>query len=397
MKIVHIMDWYMPNMSYQENFLPSEEKKLGNEVYIITSDKMPTYKGYSAHIGKINGNRLIGVGAFEENGVQIFRLPSIFEVRSSNVIFFTGLKSKLRELKPDIVFAHSPYSISTLIAILYSNEVGYKLFIDDHTHETNFLLDNLIKSSYVSFVKLFYRIYGNRVSCYFPITYSAKKILQQTLKIPDDKIQFLPLGANTNLFKKSTELRDIVRQRLKVGANEKLLICSGKLDETKKIGILIEALSTVVQKNDGVKLLLIGNGAKDYMDKIKKLIYDKNLQDRVISIDFVPYKELPQFYNAADIGVWPGTPTITIIEAIATGLPVIITADDRAFKHIFENRAAIGFKKGDAGDLSKNITELICDDELRNKISENCLKLSTEMLSWSKIAQRSINAYSNYI
>lgn len=397
MKIVHIVDWYMPNMSYQENFLPSEEKKLGNDVFIITSDKLPSYPGYSAHIGKINGDRRMRVGEFEENGVQIFRLPSVFEVRSSNEIIFTGLKPKLAELKPDIVFAHSPYSISTLLAVLYSSKVGYKLFIDDHTHETNFLLTNLIKRSYVSFVKLFYRIYGNRVSCYFPITYSAKKILQDTLKISEDKIEFLPLGANTDLFKKSTELRDTVRQRLKVGADEKLLICSGKLDETKEIDILIEALSAVVQKKDGVKLLLIGNGKKDYMDKIKKLTYDKNLQDRVTFIDFVPYKELPQYYNAADIGVWPGTPTITIIEAIATGLPVIITAGDSAFTHIFENDVAIGFKKGDAGDLSKNIIELLSDDELRNKISENCLKLSTEMLSWSKIAQRSINAYSNYI
>ncbi|MGE5403259.1 MAG: glycosyltransferase family 4 protein, partial [Candidatus Doudnabacteria bacterium] len=164
----------------------------------------------------------------------------------------------------------------------------------------------------------------------------------------------------------------------------------------KEIGILIDALNTVVQKNDGVKLLLIGNGAKDYMDKIRKSISDKNLKDHVLFIDFIPYKELPLYFNAADIGVWPGTPTITIIDAIAAGLPVIIAAYDGAFTHIFENNAAIGFQKGDAEDLSKNIIELLNDGELRNKISENCLELSTKMLSWSKIAQRSISAYSNY-
>jgi hypothetical protein len=50
MKIVHVMNWYIPNMGYQENILPAEQKKLGHEVYIITSDRIPHYSGYDRNV-----------------------------------------------------------------------------------------------------------------------------------------------------------------------------------------------------------------------------------------------------------------------------------------------------------------------------------------------------------
>ena len=38
--------------------------------------------------------------------------------------------------------------------------------------------------------------------------------------------------------------------------------------------------------------------------------------------EFVSKEDLPSFYNTADTGVWPGSASITIIEAMAVGLPI---------------------------------------------------------------------------
>jgi len=46
MKIVHLMSWYMPNMGYQENYLPAEQKKLGHDVEIITSDRYTPFLSF---------------------------------------------------------------------------------------------------------------------------------------------------------------------------------------------------------------------------------------------------------------------------------------------------------------------------------------------------------------
>ena len=64
MKIVHVMSWYIPNMGYQENYLPTEQKKRGHDVEIITSDKIPPYGGFELLFDRCYPNGVIGNGIF---------------------------------------------------------------------------------------------------------------------------------------------------------------------------------------------------------------------------------------------------------------------------------------------------------------------------------------------
>ena len=80
------MNWYIPNMGYQENYLPAEQKKLGHDVEIITTDRFPAYKGFKNHVGKLHKNRIVGTGTFKDNDVIIHRLPTIFEFRGGQII-----------------------------------------------------------------------------------------------------------------------------------------------------------------------------------------------------------------------------------------------------------------------------------------------------------------------
>ena len=164
-------------MGYQENFLAAEQKKLGVYVEIITSDRVPEYKGYERNVGSIIGGRIIGTGIFEENNVKIHRLPSLFEMNGQ--ILLKGLIKKLKQLKPDIVQAHGAFSPLTLQVILCSTYLNYSVFVDDHSHETNFYIDSLATRMYIILIKLFYFRYGNRVCFWMPVTYSAKQSSNQ--------------------------------------------------------------------------------------------------------------------------------------------------------------------------------------------------------------------------
>ena len=137
MKIVHVMNWYIPDMGYQENFLPAEQQKLGHEVYIITSDRVPFYQGFENNVGRIIKKRIIGTGESKENDVTIYRLPTTFELKNGGIVVFRGLFTKLSGLKPDIVHAHGPYNFATLVSVFLCKNLGYKLFIDDHSNIQN--------------------------------------------------------------------------------------------------------------------------------------------------------------------------------------------------------------------------------------------------------------------
>ncbi len=94
MKIVHVTNWYIPKMSYQENFLPYEQKLLGHDVEIITSDRFPGYIGNNQNINKVLGKRIITSGVFCDN-IKIHRLRTLIEIKDGDQLITWGLKNKL--------------------------------------------------------------------------------------------------------------------------------------------------------------------------------------------------------------------------------------------------------------------------------------------------------------
>lgn len=382
-------------MGYQENFLPLEQKKIGNEVQIITSDRIPNYRGYKKNVGSVIGNRIIGKGVFEDNSIIIHRLYSILEVQNGGLLILNGLKKKIKELDPDVIHVHNALSILALQVVFYSKELNYTVFVDDHTHENNLNISSLHKRVYLTLTKVFYSVYKTRVCYWMPVTSSAREFLHSQLKVPYEKMVLLPLGADTNRFVKSVELRNTGRNEINLSRSDFLIISTGKFDSCKDIHYLINAFKELAERYPHVKLLLIGDGPKDYMEKLYDLAQSLIEVDRILIKGFVPNSDLPKYYNAADIGVWPGDHSITVIEAVATGLPVIVPKKDSAYDILFENNAAIGFERGNVGSLLDAILQLFKDERLCCKTSENCITLANNVLSWEKIAEKSINTYSS--
>ena len=394
MKIVHVMNWYIPGMGYQENFLPAEQKKLGHDVYIITSDRVPHYSGYEKNVGRLIGKRIIGTGTFNERGVTIYRLPTLFEVKNGGQVIVKGLFKILKDIEPDVVHAHGAFTPIAIQAVQYSNKLDYKVFIDDHSHKNNFNPDNIIKKAWINLVKIYYKYYSERVYLWLPVTYSAKNILISLLGISDEKIRLLHLGADSTKFRDDIKLRNQCRKKLNIDNKDILIISSGKFKYTKEIHTLVDAFKNLLAYHSDIKLLLLGNGPEDYMTKIYTMVETNNITDKVIFNDFVPNNELTVYYNAADIGVWPGDHTITAVEAVATGLPIVVPDDDIAYQVLFDNNAALGFERGNVDSLTACMLKLLNDIQLRKKISDNGLSVISRELSWEAIAKKSIEYYS---
>ena len=105
--------------------------------------------------------------------------------------------------------------------------------------------------------------------------------------------------------------------------------------------------------------------------------------------------ELPLYYNGADIGVWPGAPSITIIEAAATGLPIIIS-NSLDYQILIKNNSAITFERKNVDSLVTVLDLLISSRENRESLSKNALDLVNNQLSWKRIAEKSIAFYIKY-
>jgi glycosyltransferase involved in cell wall biosynthesis len=104
------------------------------------------------------------------------------------------------------------------------------------------------------------------------------------------------------------------------------------------------------------------------------------------------------YYSAADVGVWPGIPSNSIIEAMSSSLPIVIV-DYSSRRHEYDtsgflgNNNGLSFGEGDAKELSSAIQKLADDDELRRTMGRRGRQLVEEKLNWKTISVMTTDAY----
>lgn len=393
MKISYIVPYFQPRFGYSEYYLMKELKKLGNEVLIISSDR------YANNVVFFDPsiNRKVSSGQFFEGGLAVCRLPTLFE--SGGLIINLGLKNVLENFEPDIVHVSNFFSSSTHIAIFYKKKLGYKLFFNSITGTFN---PNILQNLIFKFYKWLSAGYIRKNSDgFFAICDGSKRWLSKNFSIPHSSIDIIPLGADNKLFTSNISDRQMVRKNFGFLDDEDVLIYTGKMTPEKDLDVLIRSMALVVKNfSKKIKLFIIGNGPQQYLEYLRELIISKDIQKKVVLIPIVDRKELPKYFRAADIAVWPGVPSISIIEAMSTGLPIIICKyperreDAYDTAHLLEYKNGLSFYRGDHVDLAACVEKLISNKTLRNEMGKNSRKLVQDKMNWTLLAKKTLEIYS---
>jgi len=155
----------------------------------------------------------------------------------------------------------------------------------------------------------------------------SENLLEEAVKYygaDRNKCQVVESGVNTDLFKRVSQIeRQKTRHDLGYDEFDKVVINYGKLVARKNIVSLVQAIALLPIN---YKLILIGDGPKDYQADIMNAIADNNLARRIKTFGYAEYRQLPLPLQAADIFVLPsdfeGLPK-AILEALSTEIPVV--------------------------------------------------------------------------
>lgn len=398
MHIVHVMNWYIPGMGYQENYLPAEQKRLGHDVEIVTSNRLPPYQGFERNVGRFFPSRSLPVGKLHDKGVPIYRLPCI---EIGRLLLLRGLKKKIVELDPDVIQLHGSHEIPTLQTLLSCRRLRASIFIDDHSYEapssalsrSSGGYPEISKKVFFLGIRALYKMAGERVSGFMPVNPVASRFLQSRLGIRQDRIHLVPLGVNTDLFNESDQNRKVEHIIDKNQEDSITVVFAGKFHKWKDLNVLLHAARLTVNMGLDIKVLLVGDGPREYLDSLRDTATKLNISERLLFHEFVKNEDLPMIYAAADIGCWPGNPSVTAIEAAAVGLPVIVPEDDDVYRILLDNKAAIGFTRGSCESLAQELVRLANDRELRRRISMNACQLIKHEMSWARLAEKTIDIY----
>jgi glycosyltransferase involved in cell wall biosynthesis len=262
------------------------------------------------------------------------------------------------------------------------------IYVDIHVDNDNLSVNTLWKQFlYAAFQRIALPLISFRTDGFLPVNPFAKQYVAN-LGIPKKKIQLLPLGVDTKSFHPDVDGTH-VRRELGIDDDEIVLITAGNFNETKDLDILIEAFSGISRK---ASLILLGDGEDAYMDEISSLVNQHKLADSVFFHDRVPHQELPHFFAASDVGIWPGKLGITIIEAIGCGLPIIV-CDSPATEFLTANDNGLIFPRREQEELTNRVQMYLSKPSMREQHAKNGVEYVQKKLAWEQIADKSIEIY----
>ena len=387
MKIVHVIDYFQPQLGYQETFLPREQAKMGHDVYMITSDRYSPLLYQEDAVKSILGKRFKGHGFNIEEGIKTWRLKTLFEI--PHEIFILGFEKKIQELKPDIVHMHGIVNFSAIrIARLKRKKERFKLIYDDHM--TFGASRSILKILYPIFRWTFAQMIHGTADALVGVSHTSKMFMNKKYGFPLEDIDVIPLGADDTRFRFDIDARYELRRQLAINENDIVFIYAGKVVPVKGPHILVEAASKLMLNHDGLKVLVVGNGPQAYIEKMKQDINAKNMTDRFIWHDAVPNKELYKFYSAADVAIWPREASLSMMEAMGCGLPVIRSSGSEVSERL-EYDNGLTYQNEDPSDLAQQMEKLL-NTKLRVEMGRNSRKLVEDKFNWRIIANQFIES-----
>lgn len=389
MKIVHLAlsCFYIEGFGYQENLIPKYNKLDGHEVAIIASRQ-----SFNTENGEPN---YTDVGNYiNSDGIKIKRIDykkGLLRKLYIRLRIYGKTYNAIEEEKPDLIFMHGIQFWDMKEVIRYiKNNPECKLIADNHaTYEnsaTNWLSKNLLHKVIWKNIIQDSLQYIDKIYC---ITPSTKKLAIEYYKIPEQKTEFLYLGADIieSDIQNSTETRNTVRKELKIPDDATVIISGGKLTAEKKVILLLDAVYQI--KNDTLKVILFGSIGDDIrQDLNQKIERDK----RIIYLGWINSTEVYKYFFASDIAIFLGTQSALWQQAIGSGLPTIFNSpEDISYLDMGGN--TIFLKNANINQVKNEILQLIDIPQKLYKMKDIALKYGYNTFSYQQIAKRAISNY----
>jgi glycosyltransferase involved in cell wall biosynthesis len=321
-----------------------------------------------------------GPGSYE--GVPIHRVSSIPfppypQIKLAPINPGVGLA--LRRFGPDLIHAVNPFVLGRG-APFYSSRLGVPLVASYHTN-----------------IAAYARFYGlglfDRATRWYTRKLHNRAAInvctsEATLRYLEDegveRLRLWPQGVDAGRFHPDKFSKDW-RVRLTNGhPADRLLLYVGRLGHEKDIG----RLKVVLDEVPGTRLALVGDGPArrdlevEYADT--PTVFTGVLQGEELAIAFA----------SADAFVFPSTTEtlgIAMIEALASGLPVVAARTGATGEVVSEGETGVLYDPDSDASLVTAVREIVWEDGLRARMGRNA-RVAAQRRDWAS-STRTLRGY----
>ena len=156
-------------------------------------------------------------------------------------------------------------------------------------------------------------------------------------------------------------------------------------------------LNVFTRQEPDVKLLLaIGSSEpneeeRDQVSKLKRLAQGLNISYRIMFLDYIPDKELADYYHAADVFVLSSRYEpfgMTAVEAMACGVPTVITTQGGLWEQLEFGRETIYEDPYDARAFGYAIAVVLNHSRVKDQLAKYGPRKARAHFTWVGIVER---------
>lgn len=369
MKILKIWPSFQTELKYHDHYLSEIMQEYGVETTFLSSDKI------DREFLPFLDNKIIKPGEDSYKGSRIIRLKSIEFMRKPFVTEIGKIYKELCKKNYNLIHIYgigNPITFLTL-AILKLCKKKLPVIINDHSNP-NLKNMSMIGSMYYKINVFLFSKLSDQVELIITPNLASNDFVRNHYGLKKERMRIIPLGYDSNIFTRNMGVKN---------KSDNLIIgFAGKVLPGKNLELLLDVLSEI--NNDGVDCEIVGFSAPETEYQQTLRVYAKNCN---VNVSFKPLirdaKKLAKFYNYIDLAVFPGSVSITTVEANGCGTPVVLYRSIEGLEDRVEGDRGCLFSKKE--ELKKYILHYkrMKDNKLvpNSKIEEQSKKYSWQELS----------------
>jgi len=305
-------------------------------------------------------------------GVKHVELPVYKKSPFAIISSIKKLESIIRDEHINIV--HSRSRVPNIIAFFAARHTGAKFITTAHGYYSNHFISRV--TGWARFVIVASSIIGRHMI--------------EDFKVPYERVRLVPRGVDLDKFKFNAPSAS-VKSVYKIGV-------IGRITPIKGHAFFLQAIARVARLFPKIKVLIAGDAPEEkpgYIDKLKALTKQLEIEKFV---EFIGAQyDIPKVMSELDLLVLPSIGQEAfgrvIIEAGASGTPVIATRIGGAVEIIEDGRTGLLARPGDILEMMDLIIKVLKDRELSKNLAIEARKKVEREYSLVKMADDTIRVY----
>jgi len=311
--------------------------------------------------------------------------------------FSLPLAKALRDSIPyfDVVHIHSLFQFSTLVASYFCQKYHKPYLIRPLGHLDPYVLRRHAFYKYL-YLSLFERKNLERAyALHFTSEEERKgsgllgfKVRSIVIPLGIDLEEFYNLPLHGTFRSKYPELRD-----------KKIILFLSRINFKKGLDILVKAFAILAKERDDIRLVIAGPDNEGYGRKVKKWLSKEGALNKTIFTGMLLGRDKLAALSDSDIFVLPSYSEnfgLAVVEAMACGLPVVISNKVNIFSDIKEAGAGLVVET-DPMQLFVAMKKMLEEPGLRKELGDRARALVERKFNWEDVTPQLIKVYESML